>query len=41
MDDHDLLIGQLYARIQRRDLWIVPLFDLTEINSGDRVRIEL
>ena len=41
MDDYDVLIGQLYARIQRRQLWIVPLFDLTEIHSGDCVSIEL
>ena len=41
MHDDDVLIGQLCARIQRRQLWVVPLFDLAEIHPGDRVSIEL
>src|SRR5439155_17155523 len=33
MHDHDLLVGQFCPCVERRDLRVAPLFDLTEKNS--------
>ena len=41
VDDGDVRVGQLQARVLAGDLGVVPLLDLAEVDVGERLAVEL